>query len=197
MGVHQRQTQRVGNVLLRQRKRQAFGRHGAEQRSGALVQQHQQHGHALFGAAPAHRQQVVIHHRLFVRGQPGHVVAQGRRLAVQDPQRVALERAQPDIGERFHAVRGLFGHFLLQADEVTWQQEVEDLSPPVAERLEAKGPAREQRVQGHVGLALGNQNLAGLAPQLGAAQRFDECQLLGLRALEQSQRAQRACGARD
>jgi hypothetical protein len=87
-------------------------------------------------------------------------------------------------------------HLLLQADEVTRQQHVEDLAPAVGQCLVAVGPAAEQRVQAAVAVAFADQVGAGVELDLGLLEFVDHRQLFRLDGLERGACAQRAFAAR-
>jgi hypothetical protein len=142
--VHQRQPQRIGNVLLVERKLDPAVAHHAHALRAA-VQVHEQHGHALAGVAPAGGDQVVVHHLFLARGQPGDVVAQLGLGMEQAPEPVAREGAQRDVGDGLDAVGLAVGEFVLQADEVAGQQKAQYLPPAVAQGLVAEGPPRVER----------------------------------------------------
>ena len=150
---------------------------------------------AFLGAAAADRQQRVVDHRLLVRGEPGHVETHHRAAPVQFPERVALEHAEERVGERLDPVGGGVAHLLLDADEVAGQEKAEDLPAPVAERLVAKGPALQKRVERRVGLALVNQGLAGPQMPLAALERLHELKFIARGFMEQLQRPQRTVAA--
>jgi hypothetical protein len=159
VGVDQRQTQAVGHVLLRERKRHTGFARVVLQRRGALEQQDEQRRDAFFRAAPPDRQQVAVDQRLLLRGQPGHVETHRRQAAMQLPQGVTLEDAEHGLGQRLDAMCRGIAHLLLHADEVAREQETQDLSATIAQGLVAKGPAPQQRVERGIGLALMDQGL--------------------------------------
>ena len=197
VGVHERQAERVGDVLLCQRERHAAGATVGKHHRRTLEQQDQQRRDAFERAAPAHREQVVVDQRLLVRGQPGDVEAEPRRLAVQLPQRIAAELAQQRRRERFDAVGADLAHLLLNADEVARQQEVQDLAPAVAQGLVPERPAREEGVQRRVALAFGDHRFAGPEPCQALLETLDEGDLrIGVRR-EERVRAQRTVLAGD
>ena len=176
--MHQRQPQHVGNVLLVDGKRHRAVLH-QPQALQPPKQMHQQHGHAFSSGAPARRQQVVIDHAFFTRGQPGDVVTQAGIAAKQLPQPFARKHAQADVGDGFNAMHGTVAELLLQADQVARQQKIEDLATPVAQRLVAKSPAGIQREYLAVGVLFVNQGVACGQHPGAAAKRLNERQFIG------------------
>eukprot|EP01136_Pigoraptor_vietnamica_P017581 Opistho-1_new@62939 len=191
VGVHQRQPQRVGNVLLVERKLHPAVAHHAHA-LGATVQVHEQHGHALAGVAAPGGDEVVVHQLFLARGQPGDVVAEPGLGLEQRPQPLAREGAQRGVGHGLDAVGLAVGKLVLQADEVAGQQETQDLPPAVAQGLVAEGPACVEREQLRAGAVLVDDGAARLDTPGAGAKGLDRLQLLRRHRQEGLQAPQRA-----
>lgn len=75
VGMHQRQAETVGQLLLCQQEGHAEASANSLRCGSAFDELHQQGGDVLHGAASANRKQVVVHHQFFERDKPGDVEA--------------------------------------------------------------------------------------------------------------------------
>ena len=165
--------ERVGDVLLRQRKQERV-LDDEPQRLGALVEHDDQRRGALRRGAPAGAGQILVDVALLARAEPGDVESEPRHLAEQRPDFAARQQAELHFGQRLDAVLRGVEHGGLQADEIAGQEEIQDLAAAVGQHFEAKRPAGIQRVDFRAVLAGAND--------LGARRQREWSRLISLMA---------------
>jgi len=97
---------------------------------------------------------------------------------MQFPQGVALQNAKQRIGQGVNTMRRRVSHLLLHPDEITAQEEAQDLSAAVAQCLEPEGPGMEQGEQRRIGLIFLNQGLSSPQPDLPTLQGLHQLHFL-------------------
>ncbi len=152
----------------------------------------QEVGGALQRRPSSQAEQVVVQHALRPCRQPGHVETEAGMVAEQLVQPIALEDAEHQGRQRLDRMLHLPDHRSLQANQVTGQEIVENLPPPVIKHLEAEGPAREQCKEMGAVSALRENDRAGLGRHLAGLEARNEFQLAGGKVTKGRQGAQRA-----
>ena len=107
VGVHQRQTQSIGDVLLSQWKVNAETLCIVTwlQSHGAFVEHDQKSRYTLLGTAAPDREQRVVDDRCLMGRQPRDGRSERWRGSGQVSQRVTLKDAKHDIGQRLDQMR--------------------------------------------------------------------------------------------
>ena len=107
VGVHQRQTQSIGDVLPGQWKENAKTRciFTWLQSLDAFVEDDQKSRYTFLGIAAPDRAQRVVDDRLYLGGQPRNGETECRGGSVQFPQRVTMNDARRGIRQRLHPMR--------------------------------------------------------------------------------------------
>src|SRR5205807_17348 len=105
---------------------------------GAYEQMKQQTGDTLERRPAADAQKMLVENLFFLGGKPRQIEGKRRMIAIELPQFLAREYAQHHVAQRFRRVLHLVENRCLKAEKITGKDIVENLPPPVRERLVAK-----------------------------------------------------------
>jgi hypothetical protein len=177
IGVHEGESERVGDVLLAQRKQERFAGH-EPQRPGTLVKHDDQRRGAFGGGAPAGAQEVLVDVTFFTGAEPGDVESESWHFAEQSPDFSARQQAELHFGQCLDAMLRGVKHGRLQADEISWQEEIQNLAAAVGQRFEAERPAGIERVDFRAVVAGADDFAAGRQDEMVALDFVDGAQLL-------------------
>lgn len=195
-GVHQRHSEGIGDVLLRERKLDGAAADEAKF-FGANEKMHQQIGHALKRVAAADIHQALVEILFAACSDPGYVTGQLRIVREKIPQLLAWKNAKRHVRQCLDRMLHLIGDRTLQAEKIRRQGEIQNLPLTIRQHFVTECPASQHRVEMRAVRALQQDIGAGFDIEFAGFEIADECQFLGRELTQNRPPAQRTFLARN